>query len=77
MNYFDEQEAQSLETSMEILEAISELTACKEEAYDVWKDGCFECENPESEKNEIVTLAWTFADEDEEELNWGEETITR
>ena len=77
MNYFNEQEAQSLETSMEILEAISELTSCKEEALDVWKDGCFECENAEAEQKEIISLAWTFADEVEEELNWGEETITR
>ena len=75
VNYFSEQEADSLETSEEILRAISELTSCREEALQVWKDGCFECKNPEAEQAEILNLAWSYVDDGDDILCWGEDSF--
>jgi len=68
-NYFTEQEAGSMETSMEILEAISELSETKEQAVAMWEDG--------SDSENVVAIAWNKTIEDEDTLCWGEEIFTR
>ena len=65
-------EADSRETSFEIMRVIMELTATDEEMQRVWA-------NPtQMERYVIIELAWGYADsaDDDDTLEWGG-TITR
>jgi len=70
MNYFNEQKMASMESSAEIMESISALASSESEAMEIWAD-------PKGQKAKIMAMAWELADIDENELFWGDETITR
>lgn len=58
-----EQESRSRETSQEVLVAIAERAADRDEFESIWANG--------TDDEAIVARAWELADEDEETLYWG------
>lgn len=64
-----EQDAASRETSEEIMVAIAERSADTDELNHIWENG--------TDAEAIQERAWQLAAEDEDELYWGEETISR
>ena len=72
-----EQDADSRETSIEIMRAIVELTESPAEADQLWNDGYLGSVTGTVTDDEVIALAWKFTRTEEDTLYWGETTIER